>query len=48
MPRLSRSQLLRKQYRWSGSSSPDRRKTTPRQAEQLKQDQARRAARGFV
>ena len=48
MPRLSRSQLLRKQYRWSGSTAPDRRKTSARDAEQLKQEQARRAARGFV
>lgn len=48
MPRLSRSKLLRKQYRWSGSTAPDRRKTTPREAEALRQAETRRAARGFV
>jgi hypothetical protein len=48
MPRLSRTKLLRKQYRWSGSTAVDRQKTTPKQAEALRQAEARRAARGFV
>lgn len=47
MPRLGRTPFLRKQYRWS--LDPNKQpKPTPREVEQLKQQAARRAARGFV
>ena len=48
MPRLGRSQLLKKQHRWSGSTEPDRRRETPKEAEQRRQAAARRASWGSV
>jgi len=46
MPRLGRTPLLRKQYRWSLNS--DNRRATPREVEQDRLDAARRAGRGSV
>lgn len=46
MPRLGRTPFLRKQYRWSLDT--ERRKLTPKEAEQRRQAEARRRARGFV